>query len=146
MTQNPRQRWMQLLAEAEVQDLQSAFERLEKPVPSSFLIKPETGMVMVQGKADGTGTPFCIGEMTVTRCMVQIMNQIQGYAMVPGSDHDHARLAALFDALLQVPAFHDSLITNLIRNLETKESQKRQALARDVADTTVEFFTLTRGE
>lgn len=49
---------MQLLAEAEVQELQSAFERLEKPVPSSFLIKPETGMVMVQGKADGTGTPF----------------------------------------------------------------------------------------
>ena len=137
---------MQLLAEAEVQELQSAFERLEKPVPSSFLIKPETGMVMVQGKADGTGTPFCIGEMTVTRCMVQIMDQIQGYAMVPGSDHDHARLAALFDALLQVPAFHDSLMTTLIRNLETKESQKRQALARDVADTTVEFFTLTRGE
>jgi len=58
MTQTSRQRWMQLLAEAEVQELQSAFERLEKPVPSSFLIKPETGMVMVQGKADGTGTPF----------------------------------------------------------------------------------------
>jgi alpha-D-ribose 1-methylphosphonate 5-triphosphate synthase subunit PhnG len=37
-------------------------------------------------------------------------------------------------------------MTTLIRNLETKESQKRQALARDVADTTVEFFTLTRGE
>lgn len=146
MTQNPRQRWMQLLAEAEVKDLHSAFEHLEKPVASSFLIKPETGMVMVQGKADGTGTPFCIGEMTVTRCMVQIMDQIQGYAMVPGSDHDHARLAALFDALLQVPAFHDSLMTTLIRNLETKESQKREALARDVADTTVEFFTLTRGE
>jgi alpha-D-ribose 1-methylphosphonate 5-triphosphate synthase subunit PhnG len=132
--------------EAEVQDLHSAFERLEKPVPSTFLIKPETGMVMVQGKADGTGQSFCIGEMTVTRCMVQIMDQIQGYAMVPGSDLDHARLAALFDALLQVPAFHAPLMTTLIRNLETKESQKRQALARDVADTTVEFFTLTRGE
>ncbi len=137
---------MQLLAEAEVQELESAFERLEKPFTSTFLIKPETGMVMVQGKADGTGTPFCIGEMTVTRCMVQIMDQIQGYAMVPGSDHDHARLAALFDALLQVPAFHDSLMATLIRNLETKESQKRQALAGDVADTRVEFFTLTRGE
>jgi alpha-D-ribose 1-methylphosphonate 5-triphosphate synthase subunit PhnG len=137
---------MQLLAEAEAQDLHSAFDRLDPKVPSTFLIKPETGMVMVQGKSDGTGTAFCIGEMTVTRCMVQIMDQIQGYAMVPGSDHDHARLAALFDALLQVPAFHDPLMTTLIRNLETKESQKRQALTRDVADTTVEFFTLTRGE
>lgn len=146
MTQTSRQRWMQLLAEAEVEDLKMAFDGLATPVASTFLIKPETGMVMVQGKADGTGTPFCIGEMTVTRCMVQIMDQIQGYAMVPGSDHDHARLAALFDALLQVPAFHAPLMTTLIRNLETKESQKRQALARDVADTTVEFFTLTRGE
>jgi alpha-D-ribose 1-methylphosphonate 5-triphosphate synthase subunit PhnG len=78
--------------------------------------------------------------------MVQIMDQIQGYAMVPGSDPDHARLAALFDALLQVPAFHDSLMTTLIQTLETKADQRRQALARDVADTTVEFFTLTRGE
>jgi alpha-D-ribose 1-methylphosphonate 5-triphosphate synthase subunit PhnG len=137
---------MQLLAEAEAQDLHSAFERLEKPVTSTFLIKPETGMVMVQGKADGTGTAFCIGEMTVTRCMVQVMDRIQGYAMVPGSDPDHARLAALFDALLQIPAFHDSLMTTLIQTLETKADQRRQALARDVADTTVEFFTLTRGE
>ena len=146
MTQTSRQRWMQLLAEAEVQDLQSAFEYLEKPVASNFLIKPETGMIMVQGKADGTGTPFCIGEMTVTRCMVQVMDRIQGYAMVPGSDHDHARLAALFDALLQVPAFHDSLMATLIRTLETKQDRRHQALAKDVADTTVEFFTLTRGE
>lgn len=66
--------------------------------------------------------------------------------MVPGSDHDHARLAALFDALLQIPAFHAHLMTTLIRTLETKEHQRHQALAREVADTTVEFFTLTRGE
>jgi alpha-D-ribose 1-methylphosphonate 5-triphosphate synthase subunit PhnG len=137
---------MQLLAEADVQDLKAAFDRLEKPVASTCLITPETGMVMVQGKADGTGTPFCIGEMTVTRCMVQVMDQAQGYAMVPGSDPDHARLAALFDALLQIPSFHDLLMTTLIKTLETKACQKRQTLAREVSDTTVEFFTLTRGE
>jgi alpha-D-ribose 1-methylphosphonate 5-triphosphate synthase subunit PhnG len=37
-------------------------------------------------------------------------------------------------------------MTTLIQTLETKADQRRQALARDVADTTVEFFTLTRGE
>jgi alpha-D-ribose 1-methylphosphonate 5-triphosphate synthase subunit PhnG len=78
--------------------------------------------------------------------MVQVMDRIQGYAMVPGSDSDHARLAALFDALLQIPAFHDPLMTTLIKTLETKACQKRQALAREISDTTVEFFTLTRGE
>ncbi|MDT8379946.1 MAG: phosphonate C-P lyase system protein PhnG [Desulfotignum sp.] len=142
MTQTSRQRWMQLLAEADVQDLKTAFDRLEKPVACTCLITPETGMVMVQGKTDGTGTPFCIGEMTVTRCM----DQAQGYAMVPGSDPDHARLAALFDALLQIPSFHDPLMTTLIKTLETKACHNRQTLAREVSDTTVEFFTLTRGE
>jgi alpha-D-ribose 1-methylphosphonate 5-triphosphate synthase subunit PhnG len=137
---------MQLLADADIQDLKTEYDRLETPVDRSFLIPPETGMVMVQGKADGTGQSFCIGEMTVTRCMVQVMDRIQGYAMVPGSDPDHAQLAALFDALLQIPAFHDRLMNTLIRTLETKDGQRRQTLAEEVSDTTVEFFTLTRGE
>ena len=146
MKQTSRQQWMQLLADADIQDLKTEYDRLETPVDCSFLIPPETGMVMVQGKADSTGQSFCIGEMTVTRCMVQVMDRIQGYAMVQGSDPNHARLAALFDALLQIPAFHDPLMTTLIRTLETKDEQRRQTLAEEVSDTTVEFFTLTRGE
>jgi alpha-D-ribose 1-methylphosphonate 5-triphosphate synthase subunit PhnG len=146
MIVTPRQKWMQLLADADAADLKAGHDRFGKKISFSWLIRPETGMVMVQARADGTGAPFCLGEMAVTRCMVQVMDSIQGYAMVPGSDYEHARLAALFDALLQMPAFHDRLMATLMADLKTRERQKQQALAREIADTTVEFFTLRRGE
>jgi alpha-D-ribose 1-methylphosphonate 5-triphosphate synthase subunit PhnG len=146
MIETPRQKWMQLLADADVADLKVEYDRMDKPVSCDFLIKPETGMVMVRGRADGTGTPFCLGEMTVTRCMVQVMDHIQGYAMVPGSDQEHARLAAVFDALLQIPAFHDPLMNTLIQTLKARDRQRGQTLAREISDTRVAFFTLKRGE
>lgn len=146
MTQTNRQMWMQMLADADVDDLKAGYERFGNKISFSWLIRPETGMVMVQARADGTGTPFCLGEMSVTRCMVQVMNSIEGYAMVPGSDHDHARLAALFDALLQMPAFHDTLMGTLMADLKAREQQRQQTLTREISDTTVEFFTLKRGE
>jgi alpha-D-ribose 1-methylphosphonate 5-triphosphate synthase subunit PhnG len=144
--ETPRQKWMQILADADVADLKAGYDRFGKKISFSWLIRPETGMVMVQARADSTGAPFCLGEMTVTRCMVQVLDSIQGYAMVPGSDHEHAELAALLDALLQMPAFHDRLMATLMGDLKARERQKQQALAREIADTTVEFFTLRRGE
>ncbi len=146
MIETLRQKWMQLLADADVADLKVEYDRMVKPVSYEFLIRPETGMVMVRGRADGTGTPFCLGEMTVTRCMVQVMDHTQGYAMVPGSNQEHARLAAFFDALLQIPAFHDPLTNTLMQTLKTRDRQRSQTLAREISDTKVTFFTLKRGE
>jgi alpha-D-ribose 1-methylphosphonate 5-triphosphate synthase subunit PhnG len=138
--------WMQVLADADAADLKAGYDRFGENISFSWLIRPETGMVMVQARADGSGAPFCLGEMTVTRCMIEVMDSIQGYAMVPGSDHHHAEQAAMFDALLQMPAFHDRLMTTLMADLMTKEQQRQQVLAKEVSGTTVEFFTLKRGE
>ena len=146
MMETPRQKWMQVLADADAADLKAGYDRFSEKISFTWLIRPETGMVMVQARADGTGDPFCLGEMTVTRCMVQVMDSIQGYAMLPGSDPEHARLAALFDALLQMPAFHDRLMATLMAELETREAQRQTTLAREISDTKVEFFTLRRGE
>ncbi len=137
---------MYLLTNADAEELKAGYERFGEKIPHSWLMEPETGMIMVQGRADSTGEAFCIGEMTVTRCMVQVLNSTQGYAMVPGSDHDHARLAALFDALLQMPAFHEKLTSTLMADLKARELARQQDLADEKADTTVEFFTLKRGE
>ncbi|HKJ97911.1 MAG TPA: phosphonate C-P lyase system protein PhnG [Desulfotignum sp.] len=146
MTETHRQMWMQMLADADVADLTAGYAPFAEKISYTWLVKPETGMLMVQGRADSTGTPFCLGEMTVTRCMVQVMDDIQGYAMVQGSDHEHARLAALLDALLQMPDFHDDLAATLLADLQTREREKQQAAAKEISDTTVEFFTLKRGE
>jgi len=137
---------MQMLADADVADLRAGYAPFAEKTAYTWLVKPETGMLMVQGRADSTGTPFCLGEMTVTRCMVQVKDEIQGYAMVQGSDHEHARLAALLDALLQMPVFHAELAPTLLAALKNKELQKQQAMAKEAADTTVDFFTLKRGE
>ncbi|HSL62592.1 MAG TPA: phosphonate C-P lyase system protein PhnG [Desulfotignum sp.] len=146
MMETPRQKWMQILADADAADLKAGNDRFGENISFSRLIPPETGMVMVQARADGAGAPFCLGEMTVTRCMVQVLDNIQGYAMVPGSDHDHAELAALFDALLQMPSFHDRLMATLMADLKTREKQRQLTMGREISDTTVEFFTLRRGE
>lgn len=146
MTETPRQKWMQMLADADVADLKAGYAPFADKISYAWLVKPETGMLMVQGRADSTGAPFCLGEMTVTRCMVQTKDDIQGYAMVQGNDHEHARLAALLDALLQMPDFHAELGTTLMAVLKNREQKRQQAMAKEIADTTVEFFTLKRGE
>ena len=135
-----------MLADADVADLKAGYAPFAEKISYTWLIKPETGMLMVQGRADSTGDPFCLGEMTVTRCMLQVMDDIQGYAMVQGSDHEHARLAALLDALLQMSDLHAKLAPTLLAALKSREQQKQQAMAKEAADTTVEFFTLKRGE
>ena len=56
---------------------------------------------MVRGRAGGTGAPFNLGEMTVTRCSLQLADGTVGHAYVPGRDRDHARRAAICDALMQ---------------------------------------------
>jgi alpha-D-ribose 1-methylphosphonate 5-triphosphate synthase subunit PhnG len=146
MIETHRTTWMQLLAGADTADLKAGYEQLDEKISYAYLVKPETGILMVQGRADGTRAPFCLGEMTVTRCILTVLDSIQGYAMVQGSDQEHARLAALFDALLQMPAFHEKIMATLMFALKTKEQQKNQNLAREISDTTVEFFTLKRGE
>ncbi len=64
---------------------------------------PESGLVMVRGRAGGGGAPFNLGEMTVTRCTVRTESGLVGHAYIAGRDERRAELAALADALMQDP-------------------------------------------
>ena len=55
---------------------------------------PETGLVMVRGRAGGSGSPFNLGEMTVTRCTVRLESGAAGHAYIAGRDERRAELAA----------------------------------------------------
>lgn len=106
---------------------------------------PETGAVMVRGRAGATGAPFNLGEMTVTRCTVRLADGMVGHAHVQGRDRGHALRAAVVDALLQgadAGVWHDRLIAPLAED----ERIRRAARAARAARTRVEFFTLVRGE
>ena len=62
---------MAALANATFEDLQAL--ALREPLPDYVALRaPETGLVMVRGRIGGTGAPFNVGEMTVTRCSVPV--------------------------------------------------------------------------
>jgi alpha-D-ribose 1-methylphosphonate 5-triphosphate synthase subunit PhnG len=69
-----------------------------------------------------------------------------GVAYVLGRDKRRAELAALFDALLQDPRYHDDLQRSLIAPLARAQAQARAQKQSDAATSKVEFFTFVRGE
>jgi alpha-D-ribose 1-methylphosphonate 5-triphosphate synthase subunit PhnG len=113
------------------------------PLPAWTLVRgPETGLVMVRGRAGGSGSPFNLGEMTVTRCTVRLASGDIGHAYVAGREERRAELAAVADALLQVPATYHVLLDSLIRPLAEAQREQRLARAEKAAATRVEFFSM----
>jgi alpha-D-ribose 1-methylphosphonate 5-triphosphate synthase subunit PhnG len=133
---------MGLLARARPDHLARLFPDLPSHAP---LRGPETGAVMVRGRVGGTGQPFNLAEMSVTRCSVRLEAGEVGHAHVQGRDKDHARRAAVIDALLQTAAA-PGLRARVLQPLAEAEDAARAARAARAAATRVEFFTLVRGE
>lgn len=140
-----RRRWMALLAKAGEQELEAAWEALADRPGHVFVRAPESGMTMVRGRAGGTGAPFNLGEMTVTRCALRLADGTMGVAYVKGRSHRHAELAALFDALLQDPARRDEVTQDVILPLERAAHERAEAARRRTAATRVDFFTMATG-
>ncbi|HGP4332431.1 TPA: phosphonate C-P lyase system protein PhnG, partial [Pseudomonas aeruginosa] len=89
-----RQRWMGVLARARREELDAHADAL-RDADYHLLRAAETGMTLVRGRMGGTGSPFNLGEMTVTRCVVRLADGRTGYSYVAGRDKRHAELAAL---------------------------------------------------
>jgi alpha-D-ribose 1-methylphosphonate 5-triphosphate synthase subunit PhnG len=140
-----RRHWIGILARASEQELEAAWARLTEKPGYQFLRAPEPGLAMVQARMGGTGRPFNLGEMTITRCTVRTKQGSVGHAYVAGRRPRHAELAAVFDALLQAGSCRDTLLQTLIRPLREQEEQRRHALGLKTAATKVDFFTMVRG-
>jgi alpha-D-ribose 1-methylphosphonate 5-triphosphate synthase subunit PhnG len=145
-----RQRWLSVLAKASADAIESACKPLGvlPATPATlWLRRPETGLVMVRGRAGGSGAKFNLGEVPVTRCALRLDNGIggvMGVAWVQGRDARHAELAARLDALLQMPAHHDQTHRHVIEPLAALQAARRDLIARKAAATKVEFYTLAR--
>ena len=137
-----RQRWMAVLAQAGAAEIAARLESLPPPPPHRRLRGPETGLVMVRGRQGGDGAPFNLGEMTVTRCAVQLAGGAVGHAYVAGRDARQAELAALLDALLQDPARREALLAAVIEPLAAAQAAAAMQEQRRAAATRVEFLTM----
>lgn len=144
--QAARRHWMGVLARAARAELEQAWNDLEDKPSYRWLRRPEIGLVMVRGRAGGTGAPFNLGEMTVTRCVVGLDDGTTGFAFVRGRDTRHAELAAVFDALLQQPTRHAVVRQTVIAPLAAAQAERRRLLGCKANATRVNFFTLVRGE
>ena len=137
---------MNVLALADSARLQRAWDALEEPPAFRVVRGPETGLVMVRARAGNSGRRFNLGEMTVTRCSVSLDHGVMGHAWIAGVAPDHARLAALFDAMLQNPGRHGNIEESLIEPLRSERGEFLARRAGEVLPTKVDFFTLVRGE
>jgi alpha-D-ribose 1-methylphosphonate 5-triphosphate synthase subunit PhnG len=141
-----RRDWMGLLARSAPAALARALPEAEAMLAgAAWLRPPEVGAVMVRGRIGGTGAPFNLGEMTVTRCALRLPDGTVGLAQVQGRDPAHAARAALVDALMQGPRA-DAIRAGVLAPLAAAETAARTARAARAAATRVEFFTLVRGE
>jgi alpha-D-ribose 1-methylphosphonate 5-triphosphate synthase subunit PhnG len=144
--QAERQAWLGVLAHADVRDLEQCWSGLADAPRFEMLRAPEIGLAMVRGRAGGTGQPFNLGEMTVTRCAVRLADGPVGFGYVAGREPRKAELVARLDALLQTAAHGPALKQALIPALAAKRDEARAARARKVASSRVDFFTMVRGE
>lgn len=142
IAERDRKTWMGLLARAEPARL----AQLLPDLPDHAMLRPpEIGAVMVQGRAGGTGAPFNLGEMTVTRCALRLAAGAVGHAHVQGRDKAHATRAAVVDALMQTDQA-SAMRVQVLAPLQAEETARRSLRAAKAAATKVEFFTLVRGE
>jgi alpha-D-ribose 1-methylphosphonate 5-triphosphate synthase subunit PhnG len=135
---------MGVLARASAAEIEDRLALLPPPPAHIRLRGPETGLVMVRGRAGGDGAPFNLGEMTVTRCAVRLADGRVGHAYVAGRDGRQAELAALCDALMLDAAARPDVARAVIAPLAAAQARRRDAQARRAAATRVQFFTMTQ--
>lgn len=140
-----RQEWMGLLARAPEDAMLTLWKDLADRPPFEWLRRPETGGVMVRGRAGGTGAPFNLGEMTVTRCSVVLKDGTVGHGYVQGRSKPKAEAAAVIDAMMQTAAA-PILRSELLDPLKQQMQAAKATRAAKAAATKVEFFTMVRGE
>lgn len=140
-----RQAWMNILAKSSVINLEKQVKTLGKLPEYNFLRQPEIGLTMVRTRAGGTGEVFNLGEMTITRCVVQI-DRVIGFGYVGGRAKRHAELAAVCDGLLQQEEWFSQVCDRVIKPLQIILVEHQQKQQRQTEATKVEFFTMLRGE
>lgn len=139
-----RQRWMAVLARASRSELAALLESVGPPPAHDLLKPPETGTMMVEGRAGGAGRRFNLGEATVTRCVVRLADGAMGFSWALGRDGGKARLAAILDGLLQAEPEAGPLGRG-VAELAARQQAARENASRKAAATRVDFFTLVRG-
>jgi len=123
-------------------------EKFETLTPPAFEMvrQPETGLVMVRGRMGGTGSPFNLGEVTVTRCVVRLESGETGSSYSLGRNKQKALQSAVIDALWQRADMKDRIEAEIIAPLAEAQAAGKETVREETEATKVNFFTMVRGD
>ncbi len=144
--QAARQAAMAVLARAEPDELEKAWNDWPEQPDVLPVRGPETGLVMVRGRMGGGGAPFNLGEATVTRATVELSTGTVGHAHALGTDGDKVLHAAIFDALWQDESQREAVEQKILSPIRGRLASEDSARRDETAATRVDFFTMVRGE
>lgn len=137
---------MALLAQATVQEMKDFWAHWANKPQVETLRGPETGLVMMRGRIGGGGAPFNLGEATVTRATVRLGDGAVGHAYALGRSSEKVRLAAIFDALWQEPAYRQTVEETVLAPIAQRLNDNLEDRRAETAATKVDFFTMVRGD
>ncbi|GIT90651.1 phosphonate metabolism protein PhnG [Jannaschia pagri] len=140
-----RKAWMGQLAKAPHGRVAALLDQAVDRPAFTWLRAPEIGSTMVRGRAGGTGAPFNLGEMTITRCALTLADGTVGHAYLQGRRKSDAEAAALVDALMQTD-LAATVESAVLAPLAEETKAAKAARAAKAAATKVDFFTMVRGE
>lgn len=139
-----RKAMLDTLATASAKLLAQHWERWADKPAFVRLRGPETGLVMIRGRAGGGGAPFNLGEATVSRASVRIASGETGHGYCLGRDLAKAEAIAVIDALWQRrPSEIEAAIVVPLREQAQAADQRRRD---ETAATKVDFLTMVRGD
>ncbi|HMF67623.1 MAG TPA: phosphonate C-P lyase system protein PhnG [Phyllobacterium sp.] len=137
---------MALLAQATLQEMKDFWVQWTDKPQVEILRGPETGLVMIRGRIGGGGAPFNLGEATVTRATVRLGSGAVGHAYTLGRSSEKVRLAAIFDALWQEPAYRQTVEDTILVPIAQRLNDNLEDRRAETAATKVDFFTMVRGD
>lgn len=141
-----RRAMMRVLATASSSEVVVALEALGTLPRLQVIRPPEVGLVMVRGKIGGDGSPFNVGEATVTRAAVRLATGETGFSYLLGREPEKAKAAAIIDAIWQSGTDRVRIEVEILAPLRVRQEQRRNEHAARIAATKVDFFTMVRGE
>lgn len=144
--QEARKRAAGLLARATVEELLNCWSALDTKPQVEKVRGPETGLVMVRGKIGGGGSPFNLGEATVTRATVKLASGTIGHAHALGTSRKQAWYAAIADALWQEETTRPLVEREVLSVVASRLENRKINAIQQTAATRVDFFTMVRGD
>ena len=139
-----RKTWLSHLATANSEQLAQLFDHGLRADQYRTLREPEVGTVMARARMGGTGDSFNCGEITVTRCSVEL-NGVHGHGYVQGRNKQQALTTALMDAIVQTDQ-HEHLIKQMNEPIAAARAARLDEINSKSEATRVDFFTRVRGE